>query len=116
MARPFGVKHNFCSISIAHPPPPSLLLPHRPWYYHCLQFQQGGHNCPRHLENSPGQPHQEEWIKIIIVPPALWCGARVRGTKTLKTLHFKSFSVDQLRVVSRYFLLIKPMLNRNQSF
>jgi hypothetical protein len=25
---------------------------------------------------------------------AKWCGARVRGTKTLKTLHFKSFLVD----------------------
>ncbi len=32
-----------------------------------------------------------------------WCGAHVCGTKTLKTLHFKSFLVDRLRVVSRYF-------------
>jgi hypothetical protein len=32
-----------------------------------------------------------------------WCGARIRGTKTPKTLHFKSFWVDRLQVVSRYF-------------
>jgi hypothetical protein len=31
------------------------------------------------------------------------CGACLHGTKTLKTLHFKSFLVDRLRVVSRYF-------------
>ena len=38
-----------------------------------------------------------------VVADIFWCGARVRGTKTLKTLHFKSFLVDQLRVVSCYF-------------
>ncbi len=34
-----------------------------------------------------------------------WCGARVRGTKTLITLLFKSFLVDQLRVYFSSLLL-----------
>jgi hypothetical protein len=34
---------------------------------------------------------------------AIGCGARVCGTKTLRTLHFKSFLVDRLQVFSRYF-------------
>ncbi len=37
----------------------------------CQPKEQGEHDCPQRLENSPGQPHHEEWNKIIIVPPAL---------------------------------------------
>jgi hypothetical protein len=41
--------------------------------------------------------------KLLVKEQHAWCGARVRGTKTLKTLHFRSFSVDRLQVVSCYF-------------
>ncbi len=33
--------------------------------------EQVGHDCPCCLKNSPGQPHHEEQIKVIIVPPPL---------------------------------------------
>ncbi len=42
------------------------------------------------------------------------CGACIRGTKTLKTLHFKIFLVDRLRVVSRYFWLNRCLIEINR--
>ncbi len=42
-----------------------------------------------------------------------WCGARIRGTKTLKTLHFKSFLVDWLQDVSCYFWLNQCLIEIN---
>ncbi len=33
--------------------------------------EQGGHDCPCHLENSPGQLLHKGQIGVIIVPPAL---------------------------------------------
>ncbi len=41
------------------------------------------------------------------------CSAHVHGTKTLKTLHFKSFLVDRLQVVSRYFWLNRCLIEIN---
>ncbi len=69
------LSHVLCSISIAHPLPLFFCPINLGIIIVCnvegQPEEQGGRDCPCHLENSPGQAHCKERIKVITVPPAL---------------------------------------------